>query len=221
MIVNIPTGRNDSGEPQDAEQHSGLSTSVRRLGREKLAERTIETVLQLTPDTETVATTLRAAGRRLSRKAEAIRREGARAVRAQVTGTDFSMFADFDALQEHARLCLQETVDAFLELVAQAENERFQIEQITQNTTVEQRLSDPAFRARREAAAVALHQAWESGHWIAGAWEAFGKVFDAYRKVNPPPPAALASNDTRPARQDLVTRQVVSLDAWKAADRSA
>lgn len=219
--MNIPTGRNDSGEPQDAEQHSGLSTSVRRLGREKLAERTIETVLQLTSDTETVATTLRAAGRRLSRKAEAIRREGARAVRAQVKGTDFSMFADFDALQEHARLCLQETVDAFLELVAQAENERFQIEQITQNTTVEQRLSDPAFRARREAAAVALHQAWESGHWIAGAWEAFGKVFDAYRKANPPPPAALASNDTRPARQDLVTRQVVSLDAWKAADRSA
>ena len=91
---------------------AGLSTSVRRLGREKLAERTIETVLQLTPDTETVATTLRAAGRRLSRKAEAIRREGARAVRAQVKGTDFSMFADFDALQEHTRLCLQETVDA-------------------------------------------------------------------------------------------------------------
>lgn len=200
---------------------AGLSTSVRRLGREKLAERTIETVLQLTPDTETVAVTFRAAGLRLSRKAEAIRREGVRAVRAEVKGTDFSMFADFEALQEHARLCLQETVDAFLGMVAQAEDERFQIEQITQSTTVEQRLSDPAFRARREAAAVALQQVWESGHWIAGAWEAFSKVFDAYRKANPLPPAALASNDTRPARQDLVTRQVVSLDAWKAADQSA
>ncbi|WP_025861726.1 hypothetical protein [Acetobacter papayae] len=197
-----------------------LVTTLRRLGREKLAERTIETVLQLTPDTETVAVTLRAAGRRLSRKAEAIRREGSRAVRAQVKGTDFSMFSDFDALQEHARLCLQETVDAFLELVAQAEDERFQIEQITQNTTVEQRLSDPVFRARREAAAVALHQAWESGHWIAGAWEAFGKVFDAYRKANPPPSAAFSRNDTGPVRQDLVTRKIVSLDAWKTATGS-
>mgnify|MGYP004708905989 CR=1 FL=1 len=196
-----------------------LVTSIRRLGREKLAERTIETVLQLTPDTETVAATLRAAGRRLSRKAEAIRREGARAVRAEVKGTDFSMFADFEALQEHARLCLQETVDAFLGVVAQAEDERFQIEQITQSTTVEQRLSDPAFRARREAAAVALQQVWESGHWIAGAWEAFCKVFDAYRKANPPPSAALSSNDTGPVRQDLVVGKIVSLDAWKSADR--
>ena len=196
-----------------------LVTTVRRLGREKLAERTIETVLQLTPDTETVAATLRAAGRRLSRKAEAIRREGARAVRTQVKGTDFSMFADFEALQEHARLCLQERVDAFLDMVAQAEDERFQIEQITQSTTVEQRLSDPAFRARREAAAVALHQAWERGHWIAGAWEAFGKVFDAYRTENPPPPAAPARNDIGPARQELVARKIVSLDAWKTADR--
>lgn len=196
-----------------------LVTTLRRLGREKLAERTIEMVLQLTPDTETVAVTLRAAGRRLSRKVETIGREGARAVRAQVKGTDFSMFADFGALQEHARLCLQETVDAFLKLVAQAEDERFQIEQITQSTTVEQRLSDPVFRARREAAAVALHQAWERGHWIAGAWEAFGKVFDAYRKANPPPSAAFSSNDTGPVRQDLVTRKIVSLDAWKTADR--
>jgi hypothetical protein len=219
MIVTITTGRNDSGEPQDAEQHSGLSTSVRRLGREKQAERTIETVLQLTPDTETVAATLRAAGVRFSRKAEAVRREAARTVRAEARCFDFSVFADFDALQEQARFSLQGAVETFLNLLAQAENERFQIEQITQNTTVEQRLSDPAFRARREAAAVALHQVWESGHWIAGAWEAFGKVFDAYRKANPARPTALASNDMGPARQDLVTRKIVSLDTWKSADR--
>ncbi len=196
-----------------------LSTSVRRLGREKLAERTIETVLQLTPDTETVAATLCAAGVRFARKAEAVRREAARTVRAEARCFDFSVFADFDELQEQARFSLQGAVETFLDLLAQAEDERFQIEQITQITTVEQRLGDPAFRARREAAAVVLHQVWHGGHWIAGAWEAFDKVFDAYRKANPPPSAALASNDTGPARQDLVARKIVSLNAWKSADR--
>lgn len=200
---------------------AGLCTSVRRLGREKLAERTIETVLQLTPDTETVAATLRAAGLRFTRKAETVRREAARTVRVEARCFDFSVFADFDELQEQARFSLQGAVETFLDLLAQAEDERFQIEQITQITTVEQRLGDPAFRARREAAAVVLHQVWHGGHWIAGAWEAFDKVFDAYRKANPPPPAALASNDTVPARQDLVAHKIVSLDAWKAADRSA
>lgn len=52
-----------------------LSTSVRRLGREKLAERTIGTVVQLTSDTETVAAAFRAAGLRFSRKAEVVKRE--------------------------------------------------------------------------------------------------------------------------------------------------
>jgi hypothetical protein len=44
-------------------------------------------------------------------------------------------------------------------------------------------------------------------------------VFDAYRKANPARPAALASNDAGHARQDLVARKIVSLDAWKSADR--
>lgn len=197
----------------------GLSTPVRRLGREKLAERTIETVLQLTPDTETVAVTLRAAGLRFSRKAETVRREAARTIRAEAKGFDFSVFEDFDELQKQARLSLQEAVDTFLDLLAQAEDERFQIEQITQNTTVEQRLGDPVFRARREAMGRILHQVWHGGHWIAGAWEAFGKIFGDYREANPAPPPALASNDTAPARQDLVARKIVSLDAWKSADR--
>jgi hypothetical protein len=219
MTVTITTSRNDSGEAQNAEQSSELSTPVRRLGREKLAERTIETVLQLTPDAETVAATLRAAGLRFSRKAETVRREAARTVRAEAKGFDFSVFEDFAELQEQARLSLQHAVETFLDLLAQAEDERFQIEQITQNTTVEQRLGDPAFRARREAAALILYQVWHGGHWIAGAWEAFDKVFDAYRKANPAPPPTLASNDTAPARQDLVARKIVSLDAWKSADR--
>jgi hypothetical protein len=105
MTVDITISRNGNHEAQDAEQSSGLSTPVRRRGREKLAERTIETVLQLTPDTETVAATLRAAGLRFSRKA------------------------------------------------------------------------------------------------------------------NPARPAALASNDMGPARQDLVTRKIVSLNAWKSVGR--
>ena len=75
------------------------------------------------------------------------------------------------------------------------------------------------FRARREAMGRILHQVWHGGHWIAGAWEAFGKIFDDYRKANPAPPPALASNDTAPARQDLVARKIVSLNAWKSADR--
>ncbi|MBS0965845.1 hypothetical protein JK165_07020 [Acetobacter okinawensis] len=218
MIVTITTGRNDS-DHHDTEQRCELSTSVRRLGREKLADRTVETVLQLTPDTETVAATLHGAGLRFSRKAETVRREASRTVRTEAKGFDFSIFADLDELQDQARLSLQEAVDTFLHLLAQAEDERFQIEQITQNTTVEQRLNDPAFRARREAAGRVFYQAWHGGHWIAGAWEAFGKVFDAYRKANPARPAALASNDTGHARQDLVARKIVSLDAWKSADR--
>lgn len=139
---------------------AGLSTPVRRLGREKLAERTVETVLHLTPDTETVVATLHGAGLRFSRKAETVRREAARTVRTEAKGFDFSIFADLDELQEQARLSLQEAVDTFLHLLAQAEDERFQIEQITQNTTVEQRLNDPAFRARREAAGRVFYQAW-------------------------------------------------------------
>ncbi len=202
-------------QPEMAE----LSTPVRRLGREKLAERTIETVLQLTPDTEMVAGTLRAAGLRFSRKAETVRREAARTVRTEARGFDFSLFADFDELQDQARLSLQEAVDTFLHLLAQAEDERFQIEQITQNTTVEQRLNDPAFRARRETAGRILYQVWHGGHWIAGAWEAFGKVFDAFRKANPARPATLISNDTGAARQDLVARKIIPLNAWKTADR--
>ncbi|OUI97447.1 hypothetical protein HK15_03470 [Acetobacter orientalis] len=196
-----------------------LSTSVRRLGREKLAERTIETVRQLTPDTETVAETLRAAGLRFSRKAETVRREATRTVLTEAKSFDFSVFEDFTELQEQARLSLHEAVEAFLNLLVQAEDERFQIEQITQNTTVEQRLGDPAFRARRAAAAVLLHQVWHGGHWIAGAWEAFAEVFDDYRKAYPAPSPAIASNDTMPARQKLVVRKIVSLDAWKSAGR--
>jgi phytoene dehydrogenase-like protein len=198
---------------------AGLSTPVRRLGREKLAERTIETVLQLTPDTETVAATLHAAGLRFSRKAEAVRREAARSVRTEAKGFDFSIFADLDELQEQARLSLQEAVDTFLHLLAQAEDERFQIEQITQNTTVEQRLNDPAFRARRETAGRILYPVWHGGHWIAGAWGAFGKVFDAFRKANPARPGTVVSNDTGSARQDLVARKIISLNAWKTAGR--
>lgn len=49
--------------------------------------------------------------------------------------------------------------------------------------------------------------------------EAMVEGFDAYRKANPARSTALASNDTGPARQDLVTRQIVSLNAWKSADR--
>ncbi|MFT8481083.1 hypothetical protein [Gluconobacter oxydans] len=171
------------------------------------------------PDTETVAATLHAAGLRFSRKAEAVRRGAARTVRTEARSFDFSIFADFDELQEQARLSLQEAVDTFLDLLAQAENERFQIEQITQNTTVEQRLNNPAFRARREAAGRILYQAWHGGHWIAGAWEAFGTVFDAYRKASPARPTAFTSNDMGHARRDLVARKIVSLDAWKSADR--
>ncbi len=198
---------------------AGLSTPVRRLGREKLAERTVETVLQLTPDTETVAATLHGAGLRFSRKAETVRREAVRTVRTEAKGFDFSIFADLDELQKQARFSLQEAVDTFLHLLGQAEDERFQIEQITQNTTVEQRLNDPAFRARREAAGRVFYQVWHGGHWIAGAWEAFGKVFDAYRKANPARPNAFASNDAGSARQDMVARKIVSLDAWKMVDR--
>lgn len=198
---------------------TGLSTSVHRLGREKLAERTIGTVVQLTPDTETVAAAFRAAGLRFSRKAEAVKREAARTVRAEAKSFDFSVFEDCAELQEQARLSLQEAVDAFLKLLAQAEDERFQIEQITQNTTVEQRLGDPAFRARREAAAVILQQVWHGGHWIAGAWETFAEVFDDYRKTYPAPSPTVASNDTLPARQELIVRKIVSLDAWKSAGR--
>lgn len=49
--------------------------------------------------------------------------------------------------------------------------------------------------------------------------EAMVEVFDAYRKANPARPAALASNDMGPARQDLVTRKIVSLNAWKSVGR--
>lgn len=199
-----------------------LETSVRRLGRERQQEKTVEAVIELAPAYATVAAFLREAGLSAPRRAAGIQKEGRLAFQEVIDDYDLTDPADVDELEIWLRSDLQEIVDKALEIIIAGRDEVFQVEQIMQQTSIEQRLGDKTFRERRQAAGRLLNQSWFAGQWVTGAWGACTRALDKWRKE------AIRNHrnvehSPLAVKRDLSEQKVVMLSVWKKAlssDRS-
>lgn len=142
-----------------------LETSVRRLGRERQQEKTVEAVIELAPTYATVAAFLKEAGLSAPRRAAGIQKEGRLAFQAVIEDYDLTGPSDVDVeeLEIWLRSDLQEIVDKALEIMIAGRDEVFQIEQIMVQTSIEQCLEDKIFRERRQAAGHLLNLSWSAG----------------------------------------------------------
>ncbi|WP_338333653.1 hypothetical protein [Acetobacter sp. LMG 32666] len=195
-----------------------LETSVRRLGRERQQEKTVEAVIELAPTYATVAAFLKEAGLSAPRRAAGIQKEGRLAFQAVIEDYDLTGPSDVDIeeLEIWLRSDLQEIVDKALEIMIAGRDEVFQIEQIMLQTSIEQRLEDKIFRERRQAAGHLLNQSWSAGQWVVGAWGACTRALDKWRKE------AIEThrnveNSPHAVKRGLSEQKVVMLSAWKKA----
>lgn len=201
---------------------TALETSLRRLGRERLQEKTVEAVIRLAPGYDSVATFLREAGISAPRRAAGIQKKGRQAFQWVIDDYDPPGPADIEELEIWLRSDMQEIVDKALEIIIMARDEVFQMEQIMAQTSLEQRLEDRAFRERRQAVGFLFDQAWYAGQWITGAWAACTSCMEHWQK-----------DGLRGSRKDVSSPQattsnfseqkIVLLSAWKkalAAERS-
>ncbi|MCP1213784.1 hypothetical protein [Acetobacter okinawensis] len=193
-----------------------LETSVRRLGRERQQEKTVEAVIDLAPTYATVAAFVREAGLSAPRRAATIQKESRLAFQDVIDDYDLTDPTDVEELEIWLRLDLQEIVEAALDIIIASRDEVFQIEQIMAQTTIEQRLQDKTFRERRQVAGHLLNRAWFAGQWVVGAWGACKRVMDKWQKT------AIKNHrnavySPHPVKRDLSEQKVVMLSAWKKA----
>lgn len=191
-----------------------LETSVRRLGRERQQEKTVEAVIELAPTYATVAAFMREAGLSAPRRAAGIQKEGRLAFQDVINDYDLTDPADVDELEIWLRSDLQEIVDKALDIIIAGRDEVFQVEQIMLQTSIEQRLVDKLFRERRQAAGHLLNRAWFAGQWVVGAWGACTRVMDKWQKeaINNQKNVDLSP---LPVKRELSEQKVVMLSAWK------
>lgn len=196
-----------------SDQVSTLGTSLRRLGRERQQEKTVEAVIQLAPSYESVAAFLKDAGISKPRSAAGIQRSARQAIKVLIAGYDVE---NAEEMESWLRADLQGIVDASLEMMTSARDEVFQVEQITAQTSIEQRLGDVSFREKRKTAGLMLDQAWFAGQWVTGAWEACTGALEKERKRSTETARlSPASHTTKPFVSS--GENVVMLNAWKQA----
>ncbi|MBO1326741.1 hypothetical protein K2X14_14075 [Acetobacter sp. TBRC 12305] len=207
-----------------APEAPSLVTSVRRFPTERAAERTVEAVLALAPTYETVEATLRECGLRGPRRASALQREAAREMRREVR--EYGDIPDESAaeLETFLRDGLQAAVDHAMSLLPRARDMVFQMERISAQTSVEERLSNPEFRARRLEAGRLLDEAWQVSQCIAGGWSVALRMLEACRardtarEVSKPDGSDVS--EMRARKEVLASEKVVLLSAWKNATTS-
>ncbi|MBO1326780.1 hypothetical protein K2X14_13860 [Acetobacter sp. TBRC 12305] len=198
-----------------------LVTSVRRFPTERASERTVEAVLALAPTFETVDATLRECGLRGPRRASALQREAAREMRRELR--EYGDIPDESAaeLETFLRDGLQAAVDHALSLLPRARDKVFQMERISAQTSVEERLSDPEFRARRLEAGMLLDEAWQVSQCVVGGWSVALRMLEACRARDASRQVAEAGkpdvNEIRGRKEVLASEKVVLLSAWKNA----
>ncbi|MFT8540982.1 hypothetical protein [Acetobacter sp.] len=194
-------------------QVSILGTSLRRLGLERQQEKTVEAVIQLAPTYESVDAFLKDAGISKPRSAAGIQRSARQAIKVLIAGYDLESVEDMEIW---LRADLQGIVDASLEMIISARDEVFQVEQITAQTSIEQRLVDVSFREKRKTAGLMLDQAWFAGQWVTGAWGACTGALEKERKRSTETTRFGArSHATKPFASS--GENVVMLTAWKQA----
>lgn len=193
-----------------------LETSVRRLGRERLQDKTVETVIDLAPTYAKVSAFLREAGLSRPRCAAGIQKMGRLAFQEVIDDYDLANPSNIEELEIWLRSDLQEIVDKAFEIIIAGRDEVFQIEQIMVQTSIEQRLEDKIFRERRQAAGHLFNQAWYAGQWIVGAWGSCTKAMDKWRKE------AIKNHrnighSPQAVKRDLSEQKVIMLSAWRKA----
>lgn len=199
---------------------SATTTTVTRLGLERRAERTIETLQAQQIDHETIGQALSQAGLRPPRKAETLRREGARGVRQALSETayDYGDVTSADELEARFREWVQPLVDQSLLELSAARDALFWQEQIRGQTTVEQRLTDLDYRQEAYAAAVRISQAWCHSQWLLGAWDAIAGIVAKYRDGTLKTPKRGQEHAASPVgRSTLAGQTIVLISAWRNA----
>mgnify|MGYP004712948931 CR=1 FL=1 len=196
------------------------TTSVTRLGLERRAERTIETLQAQQIDCDTIRQALFQAGLRAPRKAETLRRDGARGLRQVLidTGYDYGDVTSADELEARFREWVQPLVEQSLTELSAARDALFWQEQIRGQTTVEQRLRDPTYRQEAYAAGETISQAWFHSQWLLGAWDAIAGIVAKYRAGTLKPPVRDESQAAPSAtRRTLAEQNIVLISAWRKA----
>lgn len=206
---------------ESAPEAPTLVTSVRRFPTERAVERTVEAVLALAPTFETVDATLRECGLRGPRRATALQREAAKEMRRELR--EYGDIPDESAaeLETFLRDGLQAAVDHALSLLPRAKDKVFQMERISAQTSVEERLSNPEFRARRLEAGMLLDEAWQVSQCIAGGWSVALRMLeacrarDASRRVTETGGSDVS--EIHGSKASLAREKIVLLSAWKNA----